>query len=168
MLLNTSLDTSFWNRACQIGITAYLFSFFRINYCEAVRQEIITTDPTETALIYPQAMLFTVFEEDGRLHKQEPQQPISLFGIGEAHAIALAKEQSWALLINDQRPLMFAESLGIPCICVPEFCVFLYAQGKITMAAAQGYLERLKPTTSMTLITRALQVLEKYSGQNGG
>jgi len=117
MLLNTSLDTSFWNRACQIGITAYLFSFFRINYCEAVRQEIITTDP---------------------------------------------------LLINDQRPLMFAESLGIPCICVPEFCVFLYAQGKITMAAAQGYLERLKPTTSMTLITRALQVLEKYSGQNGG
>ena len=67
MLLNASLDTSFWNRAADVGVTAYLFSFFRVYYCQAVRNEIVTTDPTETALIYPQAMLFTVFEEDGRL-----------------------------------------------------------------------------------------------------
>jgi len=168
MLLNASLDTSFWNRAADVGVTAYLFSFFRVYYCQAVRNEIITTDPTETALIYPQAMLFTVFEEDGRLQRTEPQSSLSLFGLGEASAIALAREHNWVLLINDQRPLLFAESLGVHCVCVPDFCVFLYSQGKITAAAAEGYLERLKPTTGKQLIARAQQVLQKLSVQREG
>ena len=166
MLLNASLDTSFWNRAADIGVTAYLFSFFRVYYSQAVRNEIITTDPNETALVYPQAMLFTVFEEDGRLQQAEPQNSLSLYGLGEASAIALAREQKWVLLINDQRPLLFAESLGIHCICVPDFCVFLYSQGKITAAAAEGYLERLKPTTGKQLIVRALAVLQRRRMQS--
>jgi hypothetical protein len=44
-LLNASLDTSFWNIAAQIGVIPYLFSFFKVHYCQAVEQEIITTDP---------------------------------------------------------------------------------------------------------------------------
>ena len=165
MLLNASLDTSFWNRVADVGVTAYLFSFFRVYYCQAVRNEIIATDPSETTLIYPQAMLFTVFEEDRRLQRAEPQSTLSLYGLGEAAAIALAREQSWVLLINDQRPLLFAESLGIHCVCVPDFCVFLYAQGKITTAAAEGYLDRLKPTTGKQLIARAQLVLQQLRTQ---
>ncbi len=117
-------------------------------------------------MVYPQAMLFTVFEEDGRLQQAEPQNSLSLYGLGEASAIALAREQKWVLLINDQRPLLFAESLGIHCICVPDFCVFLYSQGKITAAAAEGYLERLKPTTGKQLIVRALAVLQRRRMQS--
>ncbi|MBX3009891.1 MAG: hypothetical protein KF832_00235 [Caldilineaceae bacterium] len=167
MLLNASLDTSFWNRAADVGITAYLFSFFRVYYCRVVKDEIITTDPNETALIYPQAMLFTVFEEDGRLQQAEPQNTLSLYGLGEAAAIALAREQQWILLINDQRPLLFAESLEIHCVCVPDFCVFLYSQGKVTAAAAEGYLERLRPTTGKQLIVRAQEVLKRVREQRG-
>jgi hypothetical protein len=71
----------------QVGVAPYLFNFFRVHYCQAVRNEIITTSPNETALIYPQAMLFMVFEEDGRLQQVEPQKPLTLFGVGEAQQL---------------------------------------------------------------------------------
>lgn len=160
MLLNASLDTSFWTISSQIGLAPYLFDFFHVYYCQSVRAEIITTDPAETRLVYPQAMLFTVFETDGRLHHAEPEKPISLFGVGKAHAIALAQENQWLLLINDHRPLNFAISLGVQCICIPDFCLLLYAEGKITERAARGYLERIRATTSPKLINQAFDTLD--------
>lgn len=36
--------------------------------------------------------LFMVLKEDGRLHQADPEEPLELFGAGEAHAIALARE----------------------------------------------------------------------------
>ena len=78
-ILDASLATSFWKFASQIGVVPYLFSFFRVHYCEAVEREIVTTDPNETPLIYPQAMLFIVFKEDGRLHQREVAVPFNLF-----------------------------------------------------------------------------------------
>lgn len=159
MILNASLDTSFWNRACEIGVAAYLFGYFKVHYCDAVRREIVTTDPEETRLIYPQAMQFKIYEEDGRLHKAEPQTTLRRFGIGEAAAISLAIEKQWVLLINDNRPLMFAQMQGISCISAPEFCVFLFAEGRITYAAVDGYLNRLLSTTNYTLVAQAAQAL---------
>ncbi len=102
-------------------------SCWAVHYRRAVEQEIVTTDPDETPLVYPQAMLFMVLKEDGRLHQADPEEPLELFGAGEAHAIALARErslrpgsvQAWVLLINDTRPLQFAQSLGIDCVAVP-------------------------------------------------
>jgi predicted nucleic acid-binding protein len=167
MMLDASLDTSFWNIASKVGVIPYLFSFFHVYYCEAVEHEIVTTDPEETPLVYPQAMLFMVLKEDGRLHQKEPERPMSLFGVGEAHAIAVAREQSWILLINDARPLAFAQSLGILCVCVPDFCVLLYAQSKITYAAIQGYLKRLSSTTSPTLMQKAEAVVTLLAQAKG-
>ena len=167
MLLDASLDTSFWNVAAQIGVVPYLFSFFRVHYSQAVEREIVTTDPDETPLIYPQAMLFTILKEDGRLHQTEPEKPLHLYGPGEAHAIALARERSWVLLINDARPLEFAGSLGIQCISVPDFCVLLYSQGKITNAAIRGYLRRLASTTSPALIQQAERVVDEIVAKRG-
>jgi hypothetical protein len=89
-MLNASLDTSFWNIAAQVGVVPYLFTFFRIHYCRAVEDEIVTMDPDETPLIYPQAMLFRVMREDGRVHHAELERPLAQFGAGEAGAIALA------------------------------------------------------------------------------
>jgi hypothetical protein len=72
-LIDASLDTSFWNIAAQIGVAPYLFSFFRVHYCTAVEREIVSTDPGKTPLIYPQAMLFRLLQEDGRFHLVEPE-----------------------------------------------------------------------------------------------
>ena len=167
MLLDASLDTSFWSIASQIGVAPYLFEFFRVHYCQAVADEIITTDPTESALIYPQAMLFKVLSEDGRFHKAESVRPLALFGSGEAHAVALAHERGWVLLINDVRPLQFARSLGVRCISVPAFCVLLHTGGHITRNAAAGYLTRLRTTTSASLIAQAEQVLAEIDRIRG-
>jgi predicted nucleic acid-binding protein len=163
VIQNASLDTSFWVMASQIGVVPYLFDFFRIHYCQAVASELITTDPEMTTQIYPQAMLFQVMRDDGRLHLAEPENPLHLFVAGEAHAMALARERSWVLLINDSRPLQFAQTLGILCVSVPEFCVLLYTQGKITEAAAFGYLKRLRSTTSPRLLNRAEQVVNEFT-----
>lgn len=168
MILDASLDTSFWNRASEVGVAPYLFQYFRIHYCTAVKNEIISTDPDETPLVYPQAMLFQVFAEDGRFYQAEPVRPLERFGAGEAHAIALAQERNWRLLINDYRPLVFAESLGISCVCVPDFCVLLYAMGKITAPAIQGYLRRLSATTSPSLISRAEAMLDQINPKHEG
>jgi len=132
-----------------------------------VEQEIVTTDSDETPLVYPQAMLFIVLKEDGRLHQAEPEEPLEMFGAGEAHAIALARERSWILLINDARPLEFAQSLGIGCVTVPDFCVLLYSQGKITYPAVRGYLRRLAPTTSPSLIQQAEQIVDEIAKKRG-
>lgn len=167
MLLSASLDTSFWNIASQVGVVPYLFSFFEVYYCEAVEREIVTTDPDETPLVYPQAMLFQVLKEDGRLHRREPEKPLTMFGAGEAHAVALALEHSWVLLINDARPLTFAQSLGVQCVSVPDFAVLLYSQSKITYAAIQGYLRRLSPTTSPILVEKAEQVVTEIARKRG-
>jgi predicted nucleic acid-binding protein len=162
-MLDASLDTSFWNIAAQIGVVPYLFAFFCIHYCRAVEDEIVTTDPHETPLIYPQAMLFKIMQEDGRLHHAEPERPLAQFGAGEAGAIALAQERGWVLLINDHRPLQLAQSLGLHCVSVPDFCVFLYAGRKITYRAVQGYLPRLASTTSPALIRIAEQLADEIA-----
>lgn len=164
---DASLDTSFWNVATQIGITPYLFTFFRVYYCNAVEREIVATDPGQTTLIFPQAMLFMVFKEDGRLHHAEPKAPETLFGLGEAHAIALARENSWFLLINDYRPLQFARSLGIRSVSVPGLSVLLYAEGKITLSAVQGYLRRLAATSSPNLIKQAQRSVNFIAEERG-
>ncbi len=167
MIRPASLDTSFWNIAVQTGLVPYLFPYFQVYYCRAVEQEIITTDPNVTPLIYPQAMLFKLLQEDGRLHQQEPETPLTKFGLGEAHAIAVAYEQSWILLINDARPLRFAQDMGIHCVAVPDWVIFLYAQRKITLSAAQGYLRRLTATTSPILLAQAEQTIEYLAQQRG-
>lgn len=167
MILNASLDTSFWNMAAQIGTVPYLFAYFRIHYCRAVEAEIVTTNPDETSLIYPQTMLFQIMQEDNRLHHIEPKKPLTQFGIGEANAIALAREQGWVVLINDYRPLQWAQSLGLHCVSVPDFCVFLYAEQKITLRAVSGYLKRLVPTTSPKLIRLSTRIVDKIADARG-
>jgi len=167
MQQDASLDTSFWNIAAQIGVAPYLFDYFIVHYCAAVEQEIVATDPSETPLIFPQAMLFRVLQEDGRLHQVEPITSERIYGLGEARAIALARERSWILLINDFRPLQFAQSLGIQCVSVPGFCVLLYADGKITLPAVSGYLRRLASTTSPQLIRQAEAVVEQIARERG-
>ena len=133
----------------------------------AVEDEIVTTDPNETPLIFPQAMLFKVMQEDGRLHSVELEHPLTKFGTGEANAIALAQEREWVLLINDYRPLLLARSLGLRCVSVPDFCLLLYAERQITYRAVKGYLRRLAATTSPALIQLAEQAADVIARERG-
>jgi hypothetical protein len=167
MMLNASLDTSFWNIAAQIGVVPYLFDYFHMHYCPAVEREIVTTDPDETPLIYPQAILFRLMKESGRLHLAEPGQSLKLFGAGEAYAISLAQERSWVLLLNDYRPMQFALALGLQCITVPDFCLILYSDGKITAQAVKGYINRLRSTTSLKLLRQAEAVVDQIAQKRG-
>lgn len=167
MILNASLHTSFWNRACEIGVTPYLFSYFKVHFCSAVRSEIITTNVNESRRLYPQVALFHLLEEDGRLFAQDPQRTLTKFGAGEACGVALAFEQQWILLINDYRPLEFARALGVKCISVPAFCLLLYAQEKVSYAAFSGYLQRLVSTTTPRLIAEAEQIASKVTLERG-
>jgi predicted nucleic acid-binding protein len=167
MMLDASLDTSFWNIAAQVGIVPYLFDYFQVHYCQAVEQEIVTTDPQETSLIYPQAILFRLMKESGRLHLVEPGQSLKLFGAGEAFAISLAQERSWVLLLNDYRPLQFALALGLSCITVPDFCLILYLDRKITVQAVKGYINRLRSTTSLKLLREAEAVVDQIAQERG-
>lgn len=165
---NASLETSFWTIGTRIGVIPYLFEFFEVYYCHPVEEEIVNTDPSATPLIYPQAMLFNVFKEDGRLYHAEPKKPLGLFGKGEAGTIALAYEQGWDLLINDYWPLVHAQGLGIRCISVPHFVVMLYEAKRISKKATLGYLNRLTPVTSPALLAEARAVVEKLAEQKGG
>lgn len=162
-----SLDTSFWVIACRIGVVQYLFDFYEVHYCPAVRNEIVKGDPARPSLIFPQAKMFDIFLEDGRLKEAEPRQRLTVFGAGEAGAIALARERGWDLLINDFRPYHFARSLGVKVVSVPEFCLLLVAAGLITPPAAHGYLDRLRATTSRSLLDLARESLDRLTG-NGG
>jgi len=92
-----------------------------------------------------------------------PECPLAQFGTGEAGAIALAQERGWVLLINDYRPLQLAQSLGLHCVGVPDFCVLLYAERRITYRAVRGYLRRLASTTSLALIRVAEQVADEIA-----
>ena len=166
-ILNASLGSSFWNVGSKIGVNQYLFDFFKVHFCQAVKEEIITTDPQVTPVVYPQAMLFKVFESDGRLHSAEPSSSLDNFGKGEAGAIALALERKWVLLVNDRRPLVYARSLGVECVSVPQFCAMLYATEKITLPAAQGYLRRLATTTSAQLLDEAGRVIQSIAEMRG-
>lgn len=164
---NASLDTSFWVVACQIGVVQYLFDFYEVHYCPVVREEIASGDPARPSLVFPQAKMFQVFMEDGRLKQAKPRRLFTVFGAGEAGAIALARERGWALLINDFRPYHLARSLGIQAVSVPEFCLVLAAAGLVTPAAAHGSLDRLRATTSRSLLELARESLERLTG-NGG
>jgi hypothetical protein len=132
-----------------------------------VEREIVSTDPGKTPLIYPQAMLFRLLQEDGRFHLVEPERPYNLFGSGEAHAMAVARERSWTLLINDIRPLQFAQTAGVVCVAVPDFCLLLYSQRRITHPAVAGYLKRLAPTTSPALIEQARWLADVLADERG-
>jgi hypothetical protein len=50
---------------------------------------------------------------------------------------------------------------------VPDFCVLLYSQGKITHPALQGYLRRLASTTQLTLIQQAQQIADLIADERG-
>lgn len=72
----------------------------------------------------------------------------------------------WVLLVDDRRPLVAAQRLGIKTICTPVLLTDLFSAGEIDLTEALQYLARLAAmqTVSPVLIEASLGQLS-YGGE---
>ena len=89
--------------------------------------------------------------------------PLSVFGPGEAEAIALATELNAVLLINERPGLQFARNLGLDVASVPSVIVLLRSQGVISDRAARRKLGLIAPNTAAAIIDEAARALDLLS-----
>ena len=95
---------------------------------------------------------------------------VRTFGPGERAAMDLALEHpDWILLVDDRRPLIEAQRLGIKTVCTPVLVVDLLERGRLTRRGAVEALARLAAlrTVSPPLIEAALADIEA-KGQGRG
>ncbi len=91
--VSASLDTSFWGHAHKLRLEPFLFDYFDVFYCSAVRDEICAGNPQFPSIVYPNARLFTLLDSVGLLRHRDPEgYDRSLYSAGEAQALALARE----------------------------------------------------------------------------
>jgi len=89
--------------------------------------------------------------------------PLSIFGPGEADAIALATELKAVLLINERPGLQYARNLGLDVASVASVIVLLRSQGVISDRGARRKLGLISPNTSPTIIDEASRALDVLS-----
>lgn len=156
------IDTSFWVLGHRTDVLAYTLRFFTLFIPDAVRQEILESDPRYPKRVYGYQELFSVFETQGLLTAYNPSHVLSHFHAGEAAAIALSEEKSWWLLINEQRPLTYARRQRLKAVTLPEFIVYLYEYQLLSYRSASDKLDILASNTGrqvMTMAEQALQIL---------
>ena len=91
---------------------------------EAVRAEVLAPDPRYPHRVYGYQELFRLLEAQGALALRNPIQRVPQLHAGEAAALALARNEDWWLLLNEQRVLTFAPQQGLKAVTVPEFIVY--------------------------------------------
>lgn len=96
---------------------------------------------------------------------------VRTFGNGERAAINLALEhRDWVLLIDDRRPFLEGERLGLKVLCTPVLVVDLHGDGRLSAPQALQALARLATmgTVSPVLLEAALAHLGAAGkGQRG-
>lgn len=138
---NAALDASFWINAHHGEVVDHLSTYFNLFVPTAVIQEIEYTPPDVDRLT-PAGETFRRWREGGRLKIQDPAQPVDWFDPGENAAIALAQEQGYLLLIDDQAPYHLAKARGLQVVASADFIVLLYADGLLSYDDAQTLLAR--------------------------
>lgn len=113
------LDTLFWVLAYRAEIAANCLDLFEIVVPKAVEEEILAGQPGVAAREYPYSTLFRHLKHELRSPTVDVT-PLSVFGPGEAEAIALATELNAVLLINERPGLQFARNLGLDVASVPS------------------------------------------------
>ena len=156
------LDTSFWVLAYRAEITANCLDLFDIVVPPAVEEEILASQPSAVAREYPYATLFRHLKHELR-SPTVVVTPLSIFGPGEADAIALATELKAVLLINERPGLQYARNLGLDVASVPSVIVLLRSQGVVSDRGARRKLGLISPNTSPTIIDEASRALDVLS-----
>ncbi|MGQ9573268.1 MAG: hypothetical protein ACUVV3_08820 [Dehalococcoidia bacterium] len=73
----------------------------------------------------------------------------------------------WILLMDDRKPLLEAQRLGLKTVCTPVLIAELYVDGQLDMGEAVESLARLAAmqTVSPTLIEASLAQLELHRAE---
>jgi predicted nucleic acid-binding protein len=153
------LDTSFWVLAYRAEIAANCLDLFDIVVPKAVEEEILAGQPGVAAREYPYTTLFRHLRHALRPPSVDVR-PLSIFGPGEAEAIALAVELKSVLLINERAGLQYARNLGLDVASVPTVIVLLRSQGVISDRAARRKLGLIAPNTAPAIIDEASRALD--------
>lgn len=161
------METSFWVLGHRVDVLSYLFRFFTVFVPETVRGEVLAPDPRYPQRVYGYQEIFRLLEGQGLLSIRNPIQSSPLFHAGEAAALALALEEGGWLLINEQRPLMFARHRGIKAVTVPEFIVYLYESRILSYRSAQNKLDGIAPNTGQPVMEAARQAFLALAQSRG-
>lgn len=161
------IDTSFWVLGHRVDVLSYLFRFFLVYVPDAVREEVVASDPRYPQRVYGYQELFRLLEGQGMLARRNPSQPLSQFHAGEAAALALVLEAGWWLLINEQRALTFARQRAIKAVTVPEFIVYLYEVQLLSSRSAQDKLHSIAANTGQHVMQAAQQAFLALAQRRG-
>ena len=161
------METSFWVLGHRVDILSYLNRFFRIYVPDVVRSEVLAPDPRYPQRVYGYQEMFTLLEGENVLSIRNPARSLSHFHAGEAAAVALALEEGWWLLINEQRALTFARQRGIKAVTVPEFIVFLYEMHILSYRSALSKLEGIASNTGQRVMQVAWQTFLTLAESRG-
>ncbi len=156
------LDTAAWVAAYRAEVAANLLDLFRLVVPEAVVAEIMATDPIFPSREYPYATLFRHLRGQMTVvPARASPPPLSLFGPGEAAALALAQEQGLLVLINEWRAAEHAANLGLQVVTMPTLIVGLHLGGVISLRAAHRKLDLLTPITATAYIDEARRLVDE-------
>jgi len=149
---NATLDSSFWIHSVAAGLVDYLLDDFELHVALEVANEL-----TEG---YPSGARLHTLIRAGEIRIAGPAMAIvTRFGPGERAAINLeAQNKGWILLMDDRRPFIAAEGLGLAPVASPVYAASLYRRGVLEESAVLGILARLsaRSTVSPQLIDLAL------------
>jgi hypothetical protein len=149
---NATPDSSFWINAHRSGLLPYVLDRFRLHYAPAVGAELREE--------FSSGREFWRLAREGELVEASPElEEVRGFGRGEQAAINLSLEhRDWVLLIDDRRPFLEAERLGLRVLCTPVLVVDLYMEEKLDARQALEALARLAAlqTVSPNLLAAAL------------
>lgn len=163
------LETSFWTIAHRAEVAANCFDFFDMIVPGAVEEEILRRPADYPRREYPYATLFRHLRSR-MVDPPEPEpRPLSVFGRGEAAAIALAQampdDQRAVLLINERRGEAYARRAGLVVANVPDFILMLHRLAVISDRAARRKLDLIASHTAPALIDHAHAILDEISSE---
>jgi hypothetical protein len=152
---SATLDSSFWINAHRCGLLPHVLARFDLRYAPAVGAE-LSED-------FASGREFWRLVREGTLVEENPTpEVVKTFGPGERAAMNLALQHpDWVLLVDDRRPLVEAQRLGLKAICTPVLITQLFAEQQLDLMEALQLMGRLAAmqTVSATLIEASLAQL---------
>jgi predicted nucleic acid-binding protein len=144
------LDSSFWINAFRASLTTFLADDFTLYAPSAVVDE-VERFISSTESLSDSGAAFKEWRENGRIQVKEPESHVNWFHPGENAAIALAIEQRFQLLLDDNPPYHRAKEHDLQVVSTADYIAALYTEGRLTYREA---IERLKSTEINKDVTR--------------